>query len=136
VYFSDERGPLVSGPLGPKRVPLQEIPRLCSEAGLEPRSSVLHRHGLPAATENTITDRDELREELEQIRDRGYAIDNEERIEGIRYVATSISNEGGVAGAVSVSAPRSRLNSERFKETLPSAVRSTANIVKVNLQHS
>jgi len=100
------------------------------------RDAILDDQGLDPVTENTITDREELEAELEEIRERGYAIDNEERVEGVRCIAAPITTADGVVGAVSVSGPKSRMNGERFEETIPSEVLSTANIVEVNLQYS
>lgn len=91
---------------------------------------------LPAVTENTITDRDTLDEELAEIRERGYAIDNEERLTGIRCIAAPIITGGEVVGAISVSGPKSRMAGERFENEIPSEVLSTANIIEVNLQHT
>ncbi|MFC7142106.1 IclR family transcriptional regulator [Halosimplex aquaticum] len=100
------------------------------------RDAIIEEHGLEPVTSKTVTDRDELEEELEAIRERGYAIDNEERVEGVRCVAAPIVTDDRVVGAVSVSAPKSRMNGERFEETIPSEVLSTANIIEVNLQHA
>ncbi|WP_247003947.1 IclR family transcriptional regulator C-terminal domain-containing protein [Halosolutus gelatinilyticus] len=41
---------------------------------------IIDRDGLPSVTEKTIADRDGLKGELSEIRDRGYAIDDEERV--------------------------------------------------------
>ena len=100
------------------------------------RDAIIERHGLPGATDNTITDRARLDEELEEVRERGYAIDNEERLPGIRCVAAPISTDDRVIGALSISAPRRRMSDERFEETIPVEVLRTANIIEVNLQHS
>jgi IclR family acetate operon transcriptional repressor len=58
---------------------------------------------------NTITSADRLREELERIRARGYALDREEYDEGVVCVAAPIFNHGGVLGALSISGPASRM---------------------------
>jgi DNA-binding IclR family transcriptional regulator len=93
---------------------------------------ILDRHGLPAATPNTITDRDRLMEALETIRERGYAYDDEERLEGLRCVAAPIVVDGEVLGAVSVSGPKSRIRGDRYHEELPSFVTSAANVIEIN----
>ncbi|WP_123538642.1 IclR family transcriptional regulator [Halosimplex salinum] len=108
---------------------------ILSEVSERRRDEILDEHGLEPVTAKTITDRDELETELDDIRERGYAIDNEERVEGVRCVAAPITTDNTVVGAVSVSAPKSRMNGERFEETIPSEVLSTANIIEVNLQH-
>jgi len=108
---------------------------ILAEVTEERRDEIIDEHGLEPVTQNTITDRAELEETLAEVRRRGYAVDDEERVEGVRCVAASITTDDAVAGAVSVSAPESRMNGERFEETIPSEVLSTANIIEVNLQH-
>ncbi len=58
---------------------------------------------------NTITSADRLREELDRIRARGYALDREEYDEGVVCVAAPIFNHGGILGALSISGPASRM---------------------------
>jgi len=61
-------------------------------------------------TENTIVSRADLDRELFSIREKGYAIDNEEHEVGVRCVAAPIRNNNSVVcGAVSVSVPTVRL---------------------------
>ncbi|MEF8812428.1 MAG: IclR family transcriptional regulator [Halovenus sp.] len=95
---------------------------------------ILDRQGLPQKTAHTITDREALHAELERIRDRGYAINDEEEIEGLRAVGTAIQDtDGTVLGAVSVSGPTSRLKGSRFTDELPEKVMSAANVIELNL---
>ena len=62
-------------------------------------------------TKCTITDPDVLRNELEEIRRNGYAVDNMEHEFGIRCVAVPFfSMDGSVMGAVSVSGPSPRFD--------------------------
>lgn len=97
---------------------------------------IINRHGLPAETEQTITSREELFEVREQIRNRGYAIDNEERLRGLRCVAAPIMAQDRVHGAISVSAPTSRMSGTAFDEEIPSIVKSAANVIEINLEYS
>jgi IclR family acetate operon transcriptional repressor len=61
-------------------------------------------------TPNTRTDPQEIRAELERVRERGYALDLEEFEEGVRCVAAPILDARGRAvAAVSVSGPKHRL---------------------------
>lgn len=96
---------------------------------------ILDRYGMPQITENTVTDRDELFEELEAIRERGYAFDREERIEGMRCVAAPVKVDD-VLSAISVSGPAHRLNGDRFQEMIPDMVLRAANVMEVNLKYS
>jgi DNA-binding IclR family transcriptional regulator len=90
--------------------------------------------GLPAETANTITDPDELFEALRRIRDRGVALDDEERLEGTRGIGAPIlrKDTGEVLGAVAICGPPTRLQGDRFREELPQLVRETANVIEVN----
>ena len=98
---------------------------------------IVDRHGLPPGTENTITDPDELRAELREIRQRGYATDMEERVEGMRCIAAPIVGPNDdLAGAVSISGPTIRMQGEQFEEELPEEVLGTANVIAVNLTYS
>ena len=75
---------------------------------------IVRDEGLAAFTPRTITDRDRLVEELAEIRERGWALDDEERTEGMRCVAAPIFNEfrEAVAG-VSISGPVVRMTGGR-----------------------
>lgn len=98
--------------------------------------SIIETHGLPAVTENSITDRETLYSELDSVRDRGYAMDDEERVDGMRCVAAPITDSDGIGiAAVSVSAPKSRMVGEDFQETYPELVMRSANVIEVNLTH-
>jgi DNA-binding IclR family transcriptional regulator len=97
---------------------------------------IIEQRGLPKLTENTISDEATLRQELATIRERGYAIDDEERLEDIRCVAAPVTMGGqNVAGAISISAPKNRMRGEYFEETIPEKVLQTANIITVNYRH-
>lgn len=94
---------------------------------------IIDRHGLPARTERTITDREKLLERLETIHERGYAFDDEENLRGVSCVAVPIVVERGVLGALSVSGPVSRMKStDQLRERLQDA----ANVIEVNVEYN
>jgi IclR family KDG regulon transcriptional repressor len=65
--------------------------------------------GLPVMTSKTITDPERLLAELEQVREQGYAVDDEENEIGGRCVGVPIfDHTGQAAAAVSISAPTAR----------------------------
>ncbi|WP_157019661.1 HTH-type transcriptional regulator BhcR [Mesorhizobium xinjiangense] len=65
-------------------------------------------------TESTIVDRQALIDELRRIRQRGWAIDNEERTPGMRCIAAPIFNQFGEAIAgISLSGPAVRVTPAR-----------------------
>ena len=68
-------------------------------------------------TENTILSLEELLKELEQVRENGYALDNEENEIGVRCIGAGIFNhDGQVKYAFSVSAPAYRMPDEKIEE--------------------
>lgn len=101
------------------------------------RQEIIDQHGLPAVNHNTITDRDELSQELETIRDEKIAYDDEERLNGLRSVAAPIlDGSGSVIGSISIAGPTHRMKGDRFQTELPEIVLGTANVIELNLQHS
>lgn len=92
---------------------------------------ILDEHGLPKVTENTLTSRAELFDQLEQIRERGYATDVGERVEGVRAVAVPIVPAGSVRGALTISGPAHRMEEEWFETELPDLLQRAANVVEV-----
>lgn len=97
---------------------------------------ILERHGLPSITDQTVTDEDELFEQLEEIRERGYAIDREERVHGMRCIAAPLCNGDEVLGAISISGPKSRMQGDRFETEIPQQVLRTANVIEVNMTYA
>jgi DNA-binding IclR family transcriptional regulator len=96
--------------------------------------AIVDRWGLPELTEQTTTDRAELERELETIRDRGFALNREEAIPGLRAVGVAVHDpDGSVIGAFSVSGPSHRLEGEQFAERLPNLLLGTANEFDLNL---
>lgn len=71
--------------------------------------------GLQRFTANTVTDPDVLRAELALVRDRGYALDLEERQYGVRCVGAPIRTAGGaVVGAISATGAADRFPDGRI----------------------
>jgi len=98
---------------------------------------IIERHGMPATTDRTVTDREELDEALETVREQGVAFDDEERLSGLRCVAAPVlSNDDRVLGAISVSGPSHRFDGDRFRDELPQRVLETANVLELNVTYS
>jgi IclR family acetate operon transcriptional repressor len=73
--------------------------------------------GFPRFTPHTITSLANLRKELERIREQGYALDQEEAVEGLRCVAGPVfDHTGPVIAAFSVAGPATRMTSSRLPE--------------------
>lgn len=98
---------------------------------------IVDENGLPSMSENSISDQDELKREIEKDRKRGYSVNDEELFPGIRAVGVPITQEDGrVVAAISVSGPVSRFQGDRFDRKLPHLIQNAANIIEVNLTHS
>ncbi|SFR65447.1 transcriptional regulator, IclR family [Halogeometricum rufum] len=96
-------------------------------------NEILNKNGMPQKSDKTVASREELFDVLEQVRERGYAVDNEENIRGLRCVGTPlIDPETGVFGAVSVSGPISRITEDRIEGEIVNALTRTTNVIEIN----
>jgi len=86
---------------------------MLAHAGEEACRGYAQRTGLPAYTENTVTDIDSLLKIAKQIKRDGFAYDNEEAEKGVGCIGVVIyNNTGDIAGGLSVSAPKERRKEE------------------------
>ncbi|WP_114579449.1 IclR family transcriptional regulator [Saliphagus sp. LR7] len=97
---------------------------------------IIEHHGLPQRTERTVGTREELETVLDEIRERGYAVDDQERLEGLRCVAAPILTDSRVLGAVSLSGPGNRMQGDYFEEELPMRLLETVNVIELNFTYS
>jgi IclR family KDG regulon transcriptional repressor len=87
-------------------------------------------------TEKTIPDRLRLAAELQIIRNRGWAVDDEEHEYGVRCVAAPVRENGGaVVAALSISGPTIRMGPDRL-ESVRSLVCEAADEISAALGHS
>ena len=89
--------------------------------------------GMASMTPSTITDRETLLEELEAIRERGYALNDEEATPATRAIGVAITVNNEVLGAITVSGPKFRLNDERIEDEILNVLLSRANELEVKL---
>lgn len=102
----------------------QLLPLYCTAAGkailayLEPEEveEILHRTEFHRYTQNTLTTVKEVMDELQTIRNDGYAVDREELEYGLTCVGVPIFNRRGIPiGAMSISGPTTRMTSRLTK---------------------
>ena len=92
---------------------------LCSHTPDEIRT-ILRQRKMEAFTPNTITDERALFEELDRVREQGYAYDNEECEIGARCIAVPVYNQyRQIIAGVSVTGPSIRLTDEKINGFLP-----------------
>jgi DNA-binding IclR family transcriptional regulator len=100
------------------------------------RNEIIEQTEFDPITEATITNPEDLREELETIRERGFSFNREENLEGLHAVGVPVkSQDCDVIGALSVSGPTHRLRDEQFTEELPNLLLGTANELELNIAH-
>lgn len=102
-------------------LPPGEVRDLCERAPFTP------------FTRRTVTGVEDLLRELERVRERGHAVDDEESAEGLRCVAAPVRDRSGTARyALSVSGPSARVGSDRLVE-IGHAIRKEADVLEAFL---
>jgi IclR family transcriptional regulator, acetate operon repressor len=94
----------------------------------ERRDLLIDRIELRAYTARTIIEKTSLKRALEEVRERGYAVDDEEFDEGVRCVAVALGPVGDPMGAISVSAPAGRMTRQRCGELAPMLRRAASEL--------
>lgn len=111
----------------------QRLPVHCTASGklflayLDPKElDAFIKNPLRSYTAKTITSPDELRAELQKIRQQGYSLDVGELEDGIRAIAAPIRNHRGeIIAAMSIPGPINRITQERIPGILDSLVQAT-----------
>jgi len=97
---------------------------------------IADRVGLPEATEQTITDIDSLLEEIETVRKQGFALEDEERVNGIRSIAVPIGDvDASGNAAISVAGPKHRFSDQRIEDELLPELNNAANVIELQYKH-
>lgn len=95
---------------------------------------VLDGWGLPEETENTITDREVLLEELESIRDRGYAVNRAENFRELYAIGAAATRQSGdVIGGFSVTGPMHSLTGDEKERRIADTMREVVNEYELEL---
>ncbi|MFC0470908.1 IclR family transcriptional regulator [Halalkalibacter kiskunsagensis] len=96
--------------------------------------TIIEKKGLPRFTENTITDKEVLFQQLDEIRQCGYAIDEVEHEEGIAGIAAPIYDHNQeVIAAISVAGPVYRILNNQVEDFLKRCLLETANEISARL---
>jgi IclR family acetate operon transcriptional repressor len=83
-------------------------------------------------TKQTITDMVELRKELAKVRRRGFALDNEEFMDGVRCVAVPILDESGTpVASVSLAGPAFRLTATVASDQVPRLIAAAGAVSRI-----
>ncbi len=107
---------------------------LLSSHSEERVQNIVDEYGLPAETSDTITDQKKLFDELDTIREEGFAYNRGERVDGLGCVATPIETGNRRNAAISIMTPISRLDPKRTQ--IEELLNQAANVIELNLAHS
>ncbi|SEP16772.1 transcriptional regulator, IclR family [Halogranum amylolyticum] len=98
---------------------------------------IVKERGLSKTGRNTITSKETLFDALDEIRNRGYAVNKQETTEGVHAVGVAVmDSEDEVLGALSVSGPANRLKADILTEELPELILGAVNELELHIEHS
>lgn len=99
-------------------------------------AALIARTGLPRRTGSTITDESALRAHLHEVRDLGYALDDEEDADGVFCIGAPLYGASDTCvGAISITGLKLAQSAARYPE-LGRAVRDTAARISTALGHA
>lgn len=91
--------------------------------------AIVSQSGMKAKTPTTLTTKEALKADLDRVRMRGYAIDDEENEQGARCVGAAVRDYlSQPRAAISVSAPAVRMDEERVSAAARAVVRAAADL--------
>ncbi|WP_096388882.1 IclR family transcriptional regulator [Halopenitus persicus] len=99
-------------------------------------TDIIDSQGLTAATNHTITDEKRLRDQLETIRETGYAVDWDQHVVGMGTMGVPIVVEGEPIGAIGIACPTERMKDEDYQEDLLKLARECTESITVSYQYS
>ncbi len=91
-------------------------------------AEIIKSKGLHKYTENTITDHDLYLKEIMSVKEKGYAIDNEEYISGVSAVAAPVAGKGHLKSAVWVVGFKASIDEDKLK-ALAKETKDTAELI-------
>ena len=96
----------------------------------------LRSHTLEAVTRNTVTNPEVLKGIIRNARKLGFAVDDEETLEGVYCIAAPVRSEHGrVVAAISISAPKVRVKDDKI-EIFKNALIENAHNISVKMGYS
>jgi DNA-binding IclR family transcriptional regulator len=102
---------------------------LLSFMAAEQKDAILKGTPLERLTPNTVTDPKVLAQEMEDIKKRGYAISQGERVDGVSCVAAPIFEAAGkIIGAITISGPTTRFSDQKIKQYGKLLIRATRDL--------
>lgn len=136
VYVrNDPYGLTNISPVG-QRVPLHhcaEGKAILAECSDEEISEYIESQGLSKSTKFTIDKPNELFDDIQMIRERGYSISLQEQIEKVSAIAAAAEDpESGLQGAIAIAGPANQFTVDYMRDNLSEDIIDAAN--KIDLQ--
>ncbi|WP_336022638.1 IclR family transcriptional regulator [Halobellus salinisoli] len=125
VVHPGMEGPLHTQAAG--KVLLTHLPRDYSQKTLNSE--------LEKRTEKTITDKEQLQGELEQIREQGYAIDWDEQLIGMGVASVPVFTQDDLIGALAIVCETNKLKDQEFQKEIVSKLQEASNTISLNVQY-
>jgi len=99
--------------------------------------TIIDRWGLPERTENTITTKEQLYEELKQTDTRGFGVNDEECLNGYRTIGTVIHGPlGNAIGGLGIGGPTYRIDDDTLYQQLPSILSDASEKFETEIRNS
>jgi DNA-binding IclR family transcriptional regulator len=99
-------------------------------------AEIIDQWGLRQFTDQTITDRSQLLNDLQAGRERGFFFNREEYREDVTSIGAPVLNDDTVYGAIAISGPAMSLQGDLLDTELPDQLLTTVNMVEVNMSFS
>lgn len=97
--------------------------------------AIVDRWGLPQKTQHSITTRAALDEELERVRQQGYAVNDRESIPGKRVTGMAVIHRSGhILGGFTISGPEYRIEDADLNQEFPDVLRRVIQEFKSELE--
>ncbi|MFC6765294.1 IclR family transcriptional regulator [Natrinema soli] len=97
----------------------------------ERTDEIIETRGLAQVTDETITDEGTLRAELDEIRERGYAVDWNQQVTGMGLIAAPILVDGRLDGAIGIVSPTGRIRNDSYQRTLLQKLQETIDSITI-----
>lgn len=96
--------------------------------------NLIQEYGLPHDTPRSITDPATYLSEIDQVRKRGYALDNEEYLTGVRAIAVALNNQKGPSMAVWVVGMTGSMDNDKIIQIV-NTTQQAANSLRTTLEN-
>lgn len=139
VHRAGGRNPLQSDTMIGTRRPLHVLASgkaILAEWSEDRVAEYIEQDGLERYTDNTITDAERLRADLEAVRERGYATNVGEHMPGLRAAGVPVYDQDDeLLGGLSVFGPAARVDDEDLESTYPSLLEDAVQELRIDLAY-